>query len=321
MRLMIASLLVLGLITSPMPAGADDPAPEPPSIALRGLDPVALVDGHETAGGDGVEATHGKFRYRFATAEHKTRFDAEPGRYAVQGDRCAVMPKVPASPDIFLVHGGKIFLFGTPCCRARFAADPAAFLRPVASRKVAIFVFDGVELLDFAGPGEVFSGAGEGRAFDVFTVAASSAPVKSQGFVTVTPQYTLADCPKADILVLPGGSMRIPLADPAVTEWIRRASGEAEVTLSVCTGAFLLAGAGQLDGLEATTHHQSLAALGRAAPRAVIRAGRRFVDNGRIVTSAGVSAGIDASLHVVDRLLGHEAAQAAALLMEYPWQP
>lgn len=307
------------LVQTPSARPADAEVEKPAPVVLKGLDPVSLLDGREEPGSDAISTTRGPFRYLFANADHKTLFDAKPDRYAVQGGMCSVMPKVPASPDLFLVHDGKIFLFGSPRCRASFKADPASFLMP--RKTVAILVFEGMELLDFAGPGDVFANAGQGRAFDVFTVAASSAPIKSQGFVTITPQFTFADCPKANVLVIPGGAVRIPLSDTASLDWIRKASGEADITLSVCTGALLLAKAGLLDGLEATTHHRSLAALELAAPKALVRENRRFVDNGRVVTSAGVSSGIDASLHVVSRLLGPEAASEAARTMEYHWEP
>lgn len=190
-----------------------------------------------------------------------------------------------------------------------------------AIRNVAIFVHEGVELLDFAGPGEVFAATDRRRAFNVYTVAASQEPITSQGFVTVTPQYTISTCPPPDILVLPGGQTNIPLGDQRVMEWIKRSSKEAEVVLSVCTGAFLLAEAGLLDGREATTHWGSIAALKQAAPRTVVHEGRRFVASGKIVTAAGVSAGIDGSLHVVEKLLGQEAARSTARYMEYNWEP
>lgn len=284
-------------------------------VVLKGLDPVALLEGREVAGVEEFAASRGPFRYLFASAEHKARFEASPGRFAVQAETCAVMPKVPASPDLFLVRDGKIFLFGSPGCLARFRANPTAFLKPM--RKVAVLVYDGMELLDFAGPGEVFAAAGQGRAFDVFTVAPAAGPVTSQGFVAIAPRYTLADCPKPDILVIPGGSTRQIAEDPAVIAWIRETAPDAEVVLSVCTGSLLLARAGVLDGLEATTHRSALNDLRRAATGTKVVEGRRFVDNGKVVTSAGVSAGIDVSLHVVGRLLGADAARETAEYMEY----
>jgi transcriptional regulator GlxA family with amidase domain len=106
-----------------------------------------------------------------------------------------------------------------------------------------------------------------------------------------------------------------------LTDWIKACSQEAEPVLSVCTGALLLARAGLLDGLEATTHHGAIDLLRGVAPKAVVTAGRRFVDNGQVVCSAGIAAGIDMSLHVVSRLLGEEVARETASRMEYPWQP
>ena len=102
-------------------------------------------------------------------------------------------------------------------------------------------------------------------------------------------------------------------------EWIRQASEKAELVLSVCTGALLLAKAGLLDGLEATTHHGAIDLLRQVAPKTTVHADRRFVDNGRVVCSAGIAAGIDMSLHVVMRLLGHEIPVKSARQMEYPW--
>ena len=182
---------------------------------------------------------------------------------------------------------------------------------------MAIFIHDGVELLDFAGPGEVFAAAGSGRAFKVFTVAAEARPITSQGFLTVTPNHTFADCPVPDIIVLPGGATQRALKDPRVVEWVKKVSADAEVTLSVCTGAFILGEAGLLDGKEATTHWGSIESLKKKYPKTKVHADRRFVDNGKVVTAAGVSAGIDASLHVVEKLLGKDAAVATARYMEY----
>ncbi len=194
--------------------------------------------------------------------------------------------------------------------------------RPLnAKRNVAIFVHEGVELLDFSGPGEVFASAGQSQAFNVYTVAATSEEITSQRFVTIKPQYTFANCPPPDIIVLPGGRTDVPLADSKVIEWIKKSSERAEVMMSVCTGAFLLLESGLLDGKEATTHWSAIESLKQQAPKTTVRENRRFVDNGKVVTAAGVSAGIDAALHVVDRLLGREVAQKTARYMEYKWEP
>jgi putative intracellular protease/amidase len=187
--------------------------------------------------------------------------------------------------------------------------------------RVAIVVHDGVELLDFAGPGEVFQAAARGRAFDVYTVGPSIRPVVSQRFLTVTPQYGYADAPPPDILVIPGGNTPMLLRDKGFMAWIKASAKEADLALSVCTGAFALGQAGLLDGLEATTHHSALANLRKQYPSTKVHENRRFVDNGKVVTSAGVSAGIDGSLHVVARLCGLEAAKQTAHYMEYDWKP
>jgi transcriptional regulator GlxA family with amidase domain len=107
----------------------------------------------------------------------------------------------------------------------------------------------------------------------------------------------------------------------ALVEWIRRASTKAELVLSVCTGALLLAKAGLLDGLEAATHHGAIDLLRQVAPKTTVHADRRFVDNGRVACSAGIAAGIEMSLHTVGKLLGREVAEKTARQMEYPWRP
>jgi len=189
---------------------------------------------------------------------------------------------------------------------------------------VAIVLWPGVELLDFAGPGEVFAAARHAigtSAFRVFTVGATSDPIVSQGFVKITPEFTIKDCPKPAIVVLPGGGTRNAVGDDELVEWVARVAKDAEVMLSVCTGAFILHRAGLLDGKEATTYHGAIEDLRRVATKTKVHDNMRFVDNGRVITSAGVSAGIDSSLHVVSRILGLEQAKATARYMEYHWDP
>jgi putative intracellular protease/amidase len=191
-----------------------------------------------------------------------------------------------------------------------------------APRNVAIVVYPGVELLDFAGPGEVFASAGGtlGRpAFRVYTVAETRDPLVSQGFVRVTPEFTYADCPAPDIVVVPGG--RVPLASEALRAFVQKGAEESELVMSVCNGALALGAAGLLDGLEATTHHGSLERLQLLVPSAQVHSNRRYVDHGDVLTSAGVSAGIDGALAVVARLYGEEEARATARYMEYEWRP
>lgn len=179
-----------------------------------------------------------------------------------------------------------------------------------APRTVGVVLFPGVELLDFAGPAEVFVVAGEGRLFRVVTVAAGRAPVPTMGGLEVVPSHTFADAPPLDVVVVPGGATgQVP---PEGVAWLRRAAAAAQVTLSVCYGAFLLARAGLLDGIEATTHTWGLADLGKAAPTCRVVTGRRVVDAGRVVSTGGVTAGIDGALHVLERLCGTEAARWTA---------
>ncbi len=311
--IMIVSLSLLACPSSPVHA---DDTPTKPRIALQGLDPIALVEGKEVQGVEGLATTRGRYRYLFTDAGHKALFERDPNRYAIpEAGCCSVMPTAPVSPGLFAVHDGRIYYFASPHCQAPFKESPAEYLKP--RKNVAILVYEGVELLDFAGPGEVFSTAGGGRAYNVYLVAATTDSITSQGFASIKPRYTIADCPKPDILIIPGGFTQIPAEDPAVVGWIRASAKEAEVVLSVCTGSFLLAKAGLLDGLDATTHHDRIAMLKKLTPKANVVEGRRFVDNGKIVTSAGVSAGIDASLHVVGRLLGEPAEIETSRRMEY----
>ncbi len=190
---------------------------------------------------------------------------------------------------------------------------------------VAVLLFDDVEVLDFAGPFEVFSAVKlpeQEDPFNVFTCAEKTGPVWTRGQLSLNPKYPLNNCPALDVLVVPGGfGTREQLDNPTVLEWLKKTAPQCKIVLSVCTGSLLLAKAGLLDGLNATTHHEAMGLLREIAPTINVRRLERFVDNGRIVTAAGVSAGIDASLHVVARLLGKPVAIATAEYMEYRWSP
>jgi transcriptional regulator GlxA family with amidase domain len=202
------------------------------------------------------------------------------------------------------------------------AAEPARY-----TKNVAVLLYDGVEVLDFAGPAEVFASAsgyganGQEGAFRLYTVGRTRSPVVSQGFLSVTPDYSIEDSPKPDILVLPGGSSGVVTRDAEWVQWVRTAGRDAEVVLTVCTGAFIAGKAGLLDGVEATTWYNAVPGLTQEFPNTRVLPGRRFVDNGKIVTTAGVSAGIDGSLHLVARLLGRYVADRTAEYMEYKWSP
>ena len=134
----------------------------------------------------------------------------------------------------------------------------------------------------------------------------------------IVPDFTLENCPAPHVLVIPGGAGTRPLLQmPALHEWLRTRARHCEIILSVCTGALVLARAGLLDGLRATTHHQCLDELRAISSAVEVVESERFVDNGKIVTAAGISAGIDASLHVIERLTGRNVADATAAYMEY----
>jgi transcriptional regulator GlxA family with amidase domain len=191
-------------------------------------------------------------------------------------------------------------------------------------RNVAILIFDDVELLDFTGPFEVFSVTGtrdNPKPFNVYTVTEKSAPITTRNGLSVNPQYTIQNCPQPDILLIPGGQgTRREMDNPVLIDWIKDCSEKAELVLSVCTGALLLAKAGLLEGLKATTHHTAIDLLKQIAPNTTIQADSRFVDNDKIILSAGIATGIDMSLHVVARLLGRDQALQTAQYIEYNWR-
>ena len=196
-------------------------------------------------------------------------------------------------------------------------------------RNVGILIFPDVEILDFCGPFEVFAsatlpaeteGGSEARLFEVFTVAERSELVACRGGLLVQPNHTLEDHPPLDLVVVPGGyGTRREQENPVVLGWIARQRRTGALTTSVCTGVFLLGAAGLLDGLRATTHWTTIDGLRTNHPTTEVLDDIRVVDEGEIVTSAGVSAGIDMALHVVRRLHGDEIARRTARDMEYDW--
>ncbi|WP_177192300.1 DJ-1/PfpI family protein [Chitinophaga arvensicola] len=178
---------------------------------------------------------------------------------------------------------------------------------------ICFYLYDGVEILDFAGPMEVFSYAG----FKVFTVSKKKAPLLSQGILKVIPDYSIADAPPADIFAVFGGDDEVAANDPEVIRWIQSRDKATSSYFSVCTGAFILGKAGLLDHLTVTTFHKSIANLQKAVPSAKVLEKVRYVDNGRVITTAGISAGIDGALHLVSKLKGPAAAAMVAQHMEY----
>ncbi len=194
-------------------------------------------------------------------------------------------------------------------------------------RTVGILIFPEVEVLDFCGPFEVFASASrppatdggtETRLFDVRIIAEKPEVVRCRGGLLVQPHHTFTDHPPLDILVVPGGyGTRTEQENPVVLDWIRRQRAGDALTTSVCTGAFLLGAAGLLDGKRATTHWGTIDLLGEELPKTQVLRDARVVDEGEIITSAGVSAGIDMALHVVRRLHGDDVARRTARDMEY----
>lgn len=185
-------------------------------------------------------------------------------------------------------------------------------------KNVAIFIHDGVEVLDFTGPGEVFAAShSEEGAFNVYTVSLNTDPVISQGFIKIIPEYSIENAPTPDIVVFAGGNTGPVRGNKELIRWLRKIAPELDVALSVCTGAFILQSAGLLDGLKATTWYGAIDRLREEAPKTEVLENVRWVDNGKIITTAGISAGIDGALHVVEKILGHQTALATARYMEY----
>ncbi|MEG3145293.1 DJ-1/PfpI family protein [Sphingomonas sp. RT2P30] len=188
---------------------------------------------------------------------------------------------------------------------------------------VAILIFDDVEVLDFAGPFEVFGVARDASgdlACEVVTVALAAGAIVARNGLKLVPHGTAADLGVADILVVPGGmGTRRELTNPAMLDFIRSTSNAASLTLSVCTGSLLLGAAGLLAGLSSTTHRDAMDELRGLNCGVNIYPDARIVDNGRIVTSAGISAGIDAALYVIARLFGDPSAAETARYMQYDW--
>jgi transcriptional regulator GlxA family with amidase domain len=193
---------------------------------------------------------------------------------------------------------------------------------------VGILIFDEVEVLDFCGPFEVFStalaegdaGREERRLFKALIVAEEDHLIRCRGGLLVQPHHTLKNHPPLGITVIPGGfGTRRERANPVVLDWIA-AQSKTALTTSVCTGAFLLAANGLLAGKQATTHWASIDWMRANHPEVDTLDDQRVVDQGRIITSAGVSAGIDMALHVVERFHGRAVAEATARSMEYDWK-
>lgn len=194
--------------------------------------------------------------------------------------------------------------------------------------RLLLLMFDEVELLDFAGPYEVFTTANRMAArrdaaapppFALQTASPDSRPATARAGLVLQPDAALAEAAPADVLLVPGGVVDGLLADARLLAELRRRADRARITASICTGAFVLAEAGLLQAAECKTHWEDADDLARRHPHLRVQPERRWVDNGRIVTSAGIAAGIDMSLHLVGRLVDPELARRTARQLDVPW--
>lgn len=196
------------------------------------------------------------------------------------------------------------------------------------SKNIGIYLFPEVEALDFAGPFEVFTTCSrvsrrlhpeQAEPFQVFSVAQSLAPVRARAGLRITPDFRIDSHPPIDVLIVPGGVVTQELLKPEVLRWIARCGDTCELVASVCTGAFLLAQAGVVRDGPVTTHWEDQAELAGSFPALEVMDGPRWVEQGKVVTSAGIAAGIDMCLHLVGRLCAPSLAAATARQMDYPW--
>ena len=195
-------------------------------------------------------------------------------------------------------------------------------------KRIGIIIFDEVEVLDFCGPFEVFSVTrldearrrDEPSPFEVLLVTEFDRTVTATGGMKVVPDFTFENCPPLDILVAPGGwGTRREMKNHAMLSFVVSRAAQVETLASVCTGSLILGNAGLLDGLRATTHWRSLDLMRELFPKVTVDSELHVVDQGRIITAAGISAGIDMALHLVARYCGETVARSTAKHMEYPY--
>ncbi|UTA69044.1 DJ-1/PfpI family protein [Emticicia sp. 21SJ11W-3] len=175
------------------------------------------------------------------------------------------------------------------------------------NKKVAVLIFPGVEIIDFTGPWEVLAAAG----MQVYSVSVSEATVATSMGLKIKPDYTFENAPAPDIVLIPGGNVRP--ADKTVTDWILKMNEKSEHLLSVCNGAFYLGKIGLLDNLKVTTFYSAIERLQQITPKAIVVDSVRYADNGKIITAAGLSSGIDAAFHLVSVYLGKAQAKKLAV--------
>ena len=186
---------------------------------------------------------------------------------------------------------------------------------------IGIYIYDQAEVLDFSGPFEVFSVANRLAKLDwnIWLVGVSEDLVEARGAFKVMLHYSIQNVPELDVLIVAGGVHSEELRKPEVINWIRKTAEKTPITASVCTGAFLLAETALLDGLEVTTHCEDISDLQKNYPNLQVREGVRWIEQGKLFTAAGISAGIDLSLELVSKFAEEELAERTALQMEYAW--
>ncbi len=182
---------------------------------------------------------------------------------------------------------------------------------------VGILLYPDVQIIDYTGPYEIFGWAG----YKVATVSEDGKPLSTNMKMKVLPDYSFKNAPQFDLLLIPGGDHRQTMHNKKTLAWIKSQSSAAQTILSVCTGAFILAETGLLDNLSATSFYPSLRHFKKDYPKINTITNQRFVDNGKIITAAGLSSGIDAALHVVAKHQGIEKAKSIAMTVEYDWKP
>lgn len=215
-------------------------------------------------------------------------------------------------------------LLSAVVCLMLSSAANAAVIQPPTGRhiRVAVVLTEGATMIDFAGPWEVFSDVHlpergktmvDQMPFELFTVGAAHTPIHISGGLTVIPDYSFANAPPADIVMV--GAQQ---GAPGLSAWLCQRRGQSQVVMSVCTGAFKLADAGLFDGKEATTHHDYATLFASKFPKVKVLTSKRYVQADSVVYSAGgLSSGIDLALHVVELYFGRQVADQTALYMEY----
>ena len=225
--------------------------------------------------------------------------------------------------DLFRLSSAAAVAAALPVTSLAQEGPQSAPLQPPATGpiRVAFLLSNDAVVIDFAGPWEVFDTVAMPRspqenAFQLYTVAATLAPLKVTGGMTIVPAYTFATAPAPHVIVIPAQDG----ASAETLDWIRQASQSADLTMSVCNGAFLLAKTGLLAGKPATAHHSAYGQFAMQFPDVKLVRGMRFVESGKFASAGGLSSGIDLALHVVERYFGRDTARKTAYSLEYQGQ-